>query len=171
MKKIPALVLLTILLVNTTGFYVYYVIALQRIHKEMRGKLRTLPDEKLSRLVLLRDTYEASLVEDDEIKLNGKMYDIARSTLGKDSVILYAMHDEKEENFLTFANEIISKPFKQDSAVTGSVLHFIALVFLPGQQIATTHSDDGTVAHQSNYTFSLNAFSLQHEAPPPRTMA
>jgi hypothetical protein len=171
MKRIPALVLLAILLVNTTGFYVYYVIALQRIHKEMRAKLRTLPDEKLSRLVLSREVYEGSLVEDDEIKLNGKMYDIARSTLGKDSVILYAMHDEKEENFLTFANEIISKPFKQDSAVTGSVLHFIALVFLPGQEITTTHSDGRAVAHQSNYIFSFKVLSLQHEVPPPRVMA
>lgn len=163
--------LLTILLVNTTGFYVYYIIALQRIHKEMRVQLSTLPDEKLSRLVLPRDIYEASLVGDDEIKLKGRMYDIARSTIAKDTVIVFALHDEKEENLLAFANEIISKPFKQDSNVTGSVLHFIALVFLPGQRIISAYTEGETIAHQSLYNFSLNALFLQHEAPPPRARA
>lgn len=168
MKKIPAVLLFVILLVNTAGFYVYYVIALQRIHREMRAQLRTLPDEQLSRLVLSRKTYKTSLVEADEIKVNEKMYDVARIELRGDSVIVLAMHDKTEENFLAFANEIISKPFKQDSNVTGSILQFISLDFLPGQYVNNFSSYGRMILHHSFYLFPANTSLLQHEAPPPR---
>lgn len=168
MKRIPALFLFAILLINAAGFYVYYVIALQRIHLEMRAKLKTLPDEKLTRLVLSKDEYRKSLVEDDEIKVNGKMFDVGRIQQRGDSVIVLAMHDEKEDDLLAFASEIISKPFEQDSAVTGSVLQFISLIFLPGQLIADFSCDGDIITHDSNYFLPTSSSILRHEAPPPR---
>lgn len=161
--------LLGILFANSAGFYVYYIVALRTIHSEMRARLRTLPEEQLSRLVLSRETYEASLVEEDEISLNGKMYDIARIIVTKDAVIAYAMHDEKEEDLMALASEIIAKPFKQDRNVTGSVIHFISLTFLPGQQIKTRGTDGESVAHQTNHTLGLRSLFGQPSAPPPRT--
>lgn len=168
MKKIPALVLLSVLLVNTAGFYVYYAIALQRIHTEMRAGLRTLPEEQLTRLVLARQTYEDSRVEDDEIRLSGKMYDIARLHFKGDSVIVLAMHDEKEENFLSFANEIFSRPFKQDTRVTYSVLQFIGLIFVPGQQINLWARDWRILDHTANQSCFFSNVFVVRDVPPPR---
>jgi hypothetical protein len=168
MKRIPALFLFAILLVNSAGFYVYYVIALQRIHREMRAQLKMLPDEMLTRIVLSTDEYSNSLVEDDEIKVKGKMFDVARIDLLKDFVIVFGMYDEKEDDLLAFVNEIISKPLTQDSNVTGSVLQFIALSFLPGQSIDDLLCHGKFIAHDSDYNFPMHSLTLQHEAPPPR---
>jgi hypothetical protein len=171
MKKISALLLFAILFANTAGFYVYYTIALHRIHTEMRAKLRTLPDEQLSRLAFTKKTFKAALVEEGEVNVNGKMYDIARMQFQKDSIIAFAMHDEKEENFLAFANEVVSKPFEQDANVTGSVLQFISLLFLPGQNVNNLFSDSSLISHQSTYLFLSNTFHIQHKAPPPRNLS
>lgn len=168
MKKVSALLLFSILFTNTAGFYVYYVIALQRIHTESRASLRTLPEEQLTRLIVSRETFNDSRVERDEIKLDGKMYDIARISFTPDSVIVFAMHDEKEENFLSFANEIMSKPFQQDSNVTGSVLQFISLIFVPGQRINLFDSDSSIVEHQSNHPLLISERSIVLRVPPPR---
>lgn len=171
MKRIPAFVLFTILLVNAAGFYVYYFLTLQRIHWEMRAKLKTLPDEELTRLVLSNEDYRKSLVEEDEIKVNGKMFDVGRIQVLKDSVIVFVVYDEKEDDLLALVNEIISKPFDKDPGVTGSVLQFITLVFLPGQNVGNFLGNGHIVKHDSVYFISITDSVLRHEAPPPRNAA
>jgi len=168
MKRIPAIILFAILLANAAGFYVYYIIELQHIHQQMRAMLRTLPDEKLARLVLSIHAYESSLVEDDEIKYKGRMFDVARTQYVTDSVIVFGVFDEKEDNLLALANDILNKPFDQHSHVTHSVVHFISLDFLPGQQVDDASYEGKVIEHASSYFLSTLAFSLHHEAPPPR---
>lgn len=171
MKRIPAFLLFAILLVNTAGFYVYYFITLQRIHREMKAKLRTLPEEELTRLVLSNEDYRKSLVEEDEIKVSGKMFDVGRTQVLKDSVIVFGVYDEKEDDLLALMNEIVSKPFDKDSGVTGSVLQFITLTFLPGQNVGNLLCDGHIVKHDSIYFISLSDSLLRQEAPPPRNAA
>jgi hypothetical protein len=169
MKRLAAIVLLIILTANVAGFYVYYVISLKRIHSEMRASIRMLPEHKLTRLVLSRDLYKESLVEDDEIRLHGEMYDVARTSEEEDSIVVYALHDEKEESFMAFANEIMAKPFKPDQSVNTSVIGFIGLIFLPAQQVKKFQRDcleidHASVLHQSE--------AVQYKAigsPPPES--
>lgn len=170
MKRIPAVILFAILLANAAGFYVYYILELQHIHREMRAMLTTLPDEKLTRLVLPIQEYESSLVEDDEIKYKGRMFDVARMQHVSDSVIVFGVFDEKEDNLLALANEILNKPFDQHSPVTQSVVHFICLDFLPTQHLPDTSYDGKVISHASSYFFSTFTFSLHHKVPPPRVM-
>ncbi len=166
MKRIPALVLFAILMANTAGFYVYYAITLQRIHREMRAAIRTLPDDKLSRLALTDDEYKKSIVEDGEIKVAGKMFDVARIKQRGDSVIVFALHDEKEDNLLALADEIVSKPFKQDAGVTSSVVHFISMIFLPGEHVTVLSATGKDVRHDSGY-FDLDLSIAQKKVSPP----
>ena len=168
MKRVSAIFLFAILLVNAAGFYVYYIVELQTIHLEMRAKIRHLPDEQLTGLVLSSTEYERSLVEEDEIKVKGKMFDVARVKHIGDSVMVFGIYDEKEDDLLALANEIISKPFDQDSDVTRSVLRFISLDFLPGQLLCNVSNHGRQIRHASNYFLASSSPALQCEAPPPR---
>src|SRR5687768_14442658 len=101
-----------ILAVNGTGFYVYYFLSLQNIRREMRERLKLTADEELEILTLVAEDYKQAIADDHEVKVNGKMYDVARiKTLG-DSVVVYCTHDEKEDDLLAFAAAIFSMPLK-----------------------------------------------------------
>jgi hypothetical protein len=171
MKNIPAWLLFAILSVNTMGFYVYYVIALQRIYETIRAELEILPDDQLTCLTLSRAAYHASVVEDDEIRLNGKLYDVARLEFFGDSVKLFAAHDVNEENLMAFASEMICKPFEEDPSVTGPILQFISFDFLPSQLVNKSLNEGKDIMHQSMYSCLSNAMFLNIEAPPPRTVS
>lgn len=167
MKRIPALLLFAILMVNAAGFYVYYAVALQRIHDEMRAAIRTLPDHKLTRLALAHQAYRKSIVEEGEIKVDSKMFDVARVKQQGDSVIVFALHDEKEDDLLAFADEIISKPFEQDAGVTTSVLQFISMMFMPGQHVDVFSPDANDIHHASKYVDSNLSIAQARGTPPP----
>jgi hypothetical protein len=168
MKKIPAFLLLAVLLVNAAGFYVYYAIELNRIHREMRAKIRQMPDHALTRLSLTHQQFENSFVENDEVKVNGKMFDIGRIKTTSDSVIVFALHDEKEEDLMAFVNDIVSKPFDQKSGVTEFVVNYIGLNYLPGQQVREFSTEGSSITHFSQYTHSSNVWFRRVDFPPPR---
>jgi hypothetical protein len=169
MKKIPALLLVAILLLNTAGFYVYYVIALHRLHAEMRLKIKTIPDDQLSRLVLTHEQFKTSLIDEHEMKLDGQMFDIARTIIFQDSIVVFALHDVNEENFLACANEIISRPVDRDSPVTTSAVQFICLDFLQVDCIKKLFCDHDIIVHASVYSTHFNTWSSEDVEPPPRS--
>jgi hypothetical protein len=167
-KRIPAILILTILVANTAGFYVYYAVQLRHIHSEMRYALKFLPDDQLTILRLTKETYEISRVDDHEVKIHGKMYDIARIEIKKDSVIIAALHDEKEDNLIALLGEIVSKPLKDDQPVPSSVIQFIALNFLlPSSRCDFENSYTGKIFY-TPYSFSEITFMKGSHAPPPR---
>ena len=168
MKKFSAIFLFVILLVNTAGFYVYYIVELQKIHRAMRAKIRNLPDEQLTRIALSSTEYEQSFVEADEIKVKGKMFDVAGVRHMGDSVIVLGAYDEKEDDLIALAKEIISKPFDQDSDATKCALEFISLDLLPGALLYTVANDGKEITHSSNYFSQVPSSTLQNITPPPR---
>jgi hypothetical protein len=168
MKRLPAIFILTILMVNAAGFYVYYVVQLNQIRSEMRHALKFLPDDQLTVLKLTKEEYEESRVDEHEVKVHGKMYDIARIQVKGDSLIISALHDEKEDNLMALLGEIISKPLKNDQPVPSSVIQFITLNFiLSSDNFELENSHRQTIFH-SRYSFSEKTFFLQLLTPPPR---
>jgi hypothetical protein len=168
MKRIPALVLLAVLLVNAAGFYVYYVIELQRIHSAMRAHLRTLPDHALTRLSLTPQGYRNALVEEDEIRVSGDMFDVGRVKITADSIIVYALHDEREDDLIGLVNDIISKPFNPDADVASYLVNYLSLTYLPVNLSIQTDCVEGyPISHQSAYLIRFNSIcSLEHFQPP-----
>jgi hypothetical protein len=170
MKKIPAYVLLAVLLINAAGFYIYYIIELQRIHIAMRERLRFLPDDQLTRLPMTHEAYKRAFVEEGEIKYEGRMFDIGRIQMTSDSVIVFALHDENEDNLLTFINEIISKPFNADSDVASFVMGSVLLLYLPGTGHNLTVDKGKPLIHLSQYLIHPYRSVSQKHFQPPRTL-
>ena len=70
--------ILFILLVNLTGFYGYFIFRLNQIHEESRHVLKLLPDSELDHFILTSEEYRKAKVNDHEILIADKMYDVAR---------------------------------------------------------------------------------------------
>lgn len=133
----------------------------------MRAELKNLRAEKLELIKLTSAEFKKVRVEEHEVKVNGKMYDIARIEIKGDDYYVYCLHDEAEDSLLALLDKILSLPLKDKNA-PAQVLKFSSLIFiLPAVQSV-----------QPCLTASLNFFMLYTEhfcsfipaldSPPPR---
>jgi hypothetical protein len=165
-KRMYAMLILAILLMNTAGFYVYYAVQLQQIRYEMRQVLKLLPDHALEVLTLSHAAYNAAKVEEHEVRVQGKMYDIARIAVSGDSVKVFCIHDAKEDNLVIFLAEIVSKPLKDRSSMPGTILEFLSLIFLPPANEWYFHTVSPEKIFPS-YHFSIRDVLIFRDSPPP----
>lgn len=167
-KRIYAILLLAILTVNAMGFYLYYALQLQKIHAEMREALKFSPEHELEVLELSHAGYKNAKVDDHEVRVKGKMYDIARIKVLKDSVVIFCVHDEKEDDLLAFVAEIISKPLNTKDSMPGVIIQFLSLMFITPCneiQLQALASEQGL----TDYLISSSEIFLFRISPPPRT--
>jgi hypothetical protein len=167
-KRGSAIFLLVILLVNSVGFYVYYIVQLKQIRWEMQMALALAPEEKLEKISLTHKQYQLSKVDDHEIRINDKMYDIGRIKITGDSVLVYCMHDAKEENLMAFLDEITSKPLTGKHAIPSHLIHFLVLVFLQPHGDHCFQNNGVAITRSIHYKFSKNLFSNCVNTPPPK---
>ncbi len=133
----------------------------------MRAELRHKPVDELEVLQLTTSAFRNALVEEHEVEVAGKMYDIAWIETHGDEVTVYALHDEAEDNLLAFLDAILKNATKDKKPVPSSLSGLQALLFLPSEfphkQIETL-----TIKHYTSYQFTPSSASLPIDGPPPK---
>ena len=168
-KKIFSIILVSLLLFNFAGLFLYFSVQLFRIHQEMKAKLRTIPDEKLEIFVMTLESFNNARVEEDEMELCGKMYDIARIKEQGETVKVYALYDAAEDNLLAFMDAVVKRPLQDKTSTPAQILQFISLTFLPPGQHPLFSLETCVVTANTHYVFSNFCCPLSIESPPPRS--
>jgi hypothetical protein len=166
-KKIIGIVFLSILLLQVAGSYVYFIVRLSAIRQEMREQLKDNPDEHLILLTLTADEYQKAKVNDHEVKVNEKMYDIARTVVKDNKVLVYALHDEAEDNLLALLNEMVKRSSKDKKPVPSQVIQLLSLQFVIIENKIPALAGK-SVVHTTPYNTSFSSFIRGIESPPPR---
>jgi hypothetical protein len=166
-KKVIGIVFLSILLLQVAGSYVYFIVRLSAIRQEMREQLKNKPDEHLTLLTLSSDEYQKAKVNDHEVKVNEKMYDIARTVVKDDKVLVYALHDEAEDNLLTLLNEMVKRSSKDKKPVPSHLIQLITLLFIPVDNLFP-QNNGVTLKHHTAYFETVISFASAIDLPPPR---
>ncbi len=169
-RRLYSILLISLLLLNFGGLFLYFPLQLFRIHREMRIALRNLPDSQLEVLRFSKVNFSKARIDDDEVVLNGNMYDIARISLKKDSVLVFALHDKAEDNLLDFLDEIIKRPLREKELPPEQIYKFITLSFLGSNQ--EEFNGSFSIVNSASNTLYLVPGSLFFQAiasPPPRT--
>jgi hypothetical protein len=166
-KKLFSRFCLMLLLMQVAGGYIYFWARLSVIRQEMRQQLRHRPDDQLTLLVLTQDEFKKARVDDHEVKVDGKMFDIARYEVENDTVKIYALHDRAEDNLLAFVNELIRRSAHDKKPVPTQLIQLVSLIFIPCQQVELTHRQL-SVHHHTPYRFPSTGFITEVENPPPR---
>ncbi|MFM8832158.1 MAG: hypothetical protein ACKOEV_00715 [Cytophagales bacterium] len=116
---------------------------------------------------LTKSDYQKSLQEEDELELNGKMYDIARVEVKDDIYFVYALHDGAEDNLLGFLNEVLKRSSSDKKPVPSQLVSFMTWVYLPVQNEFKFSSESvsiGTTLYLDLYA----SISTLVESPPPQ---
>jgi len=134
----------------------------------MRAALKDLSREKLDKFSMSQEEFKKVLVDEHEIKVEGSMYDIASIEQDHQLIIVYALHDEAEDNLLSFLDEIAKRPMQDKKSPPSQILQFIALTFLPPTSAILFKLDGKRLELNTRYTFHHNNLARAIESPPPQ---
>lgn len=168
-KKILSLIILTLLVVHLTGFYVYFVVRLGSIRTTMREQLAQLPDNELELLTIPNNRFRASWAAEREMKWEGHMYDIARIERSVDVMKVYCVRDHDEDGLLNFISAVVDLTQQDTQPAPLSVVKFFTLKFITGP-VAAVRNPGPTVAIPA-FCCSFSAlipFNIHPPTPPPR---
>jgi len=167
MKRLLSIFVLVIFLAHFAGFYIYFAVQLKQVRKEMRSKLKELPPEELDLIILTTEEYQSAKVEEHEIKVGGKMYDIAWVEEGNETIRVFCLHDKDEDNLLAFMNKILSVPLK-GGKVPPQIIKFTSLSFIVPPTFRCLDSLTLLDKSLTDYNFYVLSFIPSLESPPPR---
>jgi hypothetical protein len=166
-KRATVILFLSLLLIQVGGCYIYFVGRLAAIRTEMREQLKNLPEEKLTRFQFTPEEFRKVQVEDHEIKVASKMYDIARVSTQGYSIVVFALHDEAEDNLLAFLREMVSRSANDKKPVPVEVELLLTLSFLQPSFI-TPQNGYSEIDHTTPYHKVCAEVFFTLELPPPR---
>ncbi len=124
MKKIIAIVLLSIFLFNTVGYFIAFQAIQFQIKLEVKSEIREgLTIEQLSEITINKnDLKNAEWFDDgDEMSYKNKRYDIIKSVEHESSITYYCINDKAETELFAnlenniCANIVTDKPSKNES--------------------------------------------------------
>lgn len=99
LKKLVALILLSIFAFNFMGFEMMYFVQHRLIHFKMAKKINI--EQNLERIVLSKEQAKKYLWDNGkELKIDGKMYDIGRQEEKGDSIVYFAAYDDDEVHLM-----------------------------------------------------------------------
>ena len=135
----------------------------------MRSKLKYLPADQLEVILLSAKAYQQSLQDDDEIEINGKMFDIARIEVKEEQVIVYALHDSAEDNLLSFLDQVLKSAAQDQQQIPSPLFQFSALTFLLPSTLSFSNPLPSSFRAFTNYAIRDFSFVPSLDTPPPRS--
>ncbi len=159
---------LLVFVIHFVGVYIYFVVTLQRIHSEKRAMIRSLPLEKLQRLEFTLVSYEKAKVDEHEVKVNGKMFDIGRIEFQEDKVVVYALQDADEDSLLAFLNKVTTQTSQNNTRAPSQFTQFISLLFVVPPGISVNAPCMSHETSLTKYFFTECSFVAALVTPPPR---
>jgi hypothetical protein len=168
MKRFYGLLLTFLLLMQVAGFYIFFVGRLAQLQEASRESLKLKPIELLQRIELSEEDYQKVRVNHREIKLNGAMYDIGRLERINGRVILYAEHDEAEDNLFAFLEEILTRASGDDASIPVFVNQLTTLVYFHTWEVAVPARLAANIRHTTTFCFLVKTYTALISTPPPR---
>lgn len=168
MRRLFSSFLLIVILANFAGGYTYFVIRALHIKHEIQALLRSLPDESLEVISLSIHEFNRVRVEEHEVKVNGKMYDIARIKQEGDTLHIFCVHDEAEDNLLSFLDGLLVRLQNDSTQPPASVTAFAMLQFISTEFIFGFQNTELQCLTPTPYLQTDFFVALAIDVPPPR---
>jgi hypothetical protein len=166
-KRGVSIFFLMIMMANAAGFYVYYAVRLNQLRHEQVEALKTTPGEKLHILRMSTTGFALSRVDEHEVRVNNKMYDIAWTRISGDSIFVYCLHDEKEDTLFAFLEEIVASPLNNADDLPHVINDFLTLTFIVTDCSIPVIARTSVRAEPTKYSFSTITFRTENDSPPP----
>lgn len=130
MKTITAFSLMLLLLLQAGGMLFFYKVRQFSLQQHMQAQLQD-SRSHFQQLTLSLEAYQKYKISEDEIEIDGKLYDIKSVTISGNRVILYALNDSSEEALLEEIRAFLTKNHPTESRLPETLQQLIFLSYLP----------------------------------------
>jgi hypothetical protein len=166
MRKVFAWVFLFIWLINFAGGSLYFLAQLHRQKQYMRCHLASLPREQLHVIEFSHEEFVEARVEDNELLINGSMFDIAFTEINNNTILVFGLYDNNEDLILAALKKEAKK--ETNDPKTNHVLkQLCTMQFVLHQSLALAHLPYKNIVHNSynciRYEYNLPSV----DGPPP----
>jgi hypothetical protein len=149
------------------GFYTYYFFRNIQLHANTLERLEK--NIRLETITMSAKAFNDNLVEERELKIGSKMFDIKKIDVADDSVKITVIRDIEEEILIEFLSDLISGPTHETNGdLPGQVLQIFQLTFLPSSfsySAEDIYAASSFTVLKSENPFGANTFVI---TPPPR---
>ncbi len=132
----------------------------------MRVSIALMPKAEMEIFRLTPEEYRRARINNHEVEINGKMYDHAPPQVEANRITLYAIHDQSEDNLLSFFREVVRTASKDSKPIPSTINSYLSLVFLSSPVIELT-TKSNVEKMDIPYNTKLLAPSLPVEPMPP----
>ncbi len=129
LKKIGFIVLLSILLLQTGGLWLIYKAQQYYVQNEMEESLNN-KETIFQNLSLSLNDFQKDKVNDHEVSINGKMYDIKSINIKGNKVELLAVNDIKEESIIEKINRSLNNGDQQNQELPNHIFKILTLFYI-----------------------------------------
>ncbi|HEY5691912.1 MAG TPA: hypothetical protein VIS49_10675 [Cyclobacteriaceae bacterium] len=167
MRKIISIIALSIFLTHLAGFYIYFVVRQAQIHQEMRQEIASLPADEFEIFELSIEEYQKIKVNNHEVKIDGKMYDHSAPKLENGKIILYAKHDQAEDNLISFLSEVVNIASHDNKPAPSTLMSYLTLQFISAGILEMFFFNE-SINFMDNFQVNLVSKDYPVDAPPPK---
>jgi hypothetical protein len=149
------------------GFYTYYFFRNIQLHANVFERLeKNIQPEAMT---MSAKAFNDNLVEENELRIEGKMFDIKKIDAADDSVKITVLRDIEEEILVEFLSDLISgTTHETNDNLPGQVLQIFQLTFLPSSfsfSVKDISPASSLAVLNSESPLTANTFLI---TPPPR---
>ncbi len=108
--RISALLLCGLLIYNSLGYFIVLSVMRVAVRHQKWVHLSTVADQQLTAFIFDKNKPNPSLkiLNSHEIEIDGRLYDVARKTITRETIIYYCSYDAKEEKLIAKTREFNS---------------------------------------------------------------
>ena len=168
--KISSILLCGLLIYNSLGYFLVLSVMRLAVRQQKWAQLRTIPDTQLSAFIFVTNKPDARLkiVNDHEIVVDGKLYDIVRKSDDGKMTEYFCVYDHEEETLIAKTRLYNSKA--QQMPLQSTARNIIDKIIKTG--IITeepTLLSESSISFYSDYPeISYSGPAIQISPPPPQ---
>jgi hypothetical protein len=131
-KRGLAIFLTVVVCVQFSGLYCIFVIRILQLHAERAERLSHASPEEFEILELSVSDYDQARVEDSELEINGRMYDVAKIEVAGSRVKLLVLADDDEDSILTLMDFCVKKG-QRNGKTSRLIVKVFTSLYLPSK--------------------------------------
>jgi len=129
LKKSLTAVLLFILLLQGGGFMLLLLLQQNALKDEMHSKMER-GEVSLHKIILSHSVYINSLVEKDELLIDGKLFDIQSKEAIGDDISLLVVYDEEEDDLIQEIKKYVRRNCRHNKSLPESSIQLFTMNFI-----------------------------------------
>jgi len=169
-RTIP-LILLCAFIFNFCGYTLFFFAGKKIIRSEAKAEIKQRLESKseFEKIILHKDEAHKYFLCEDELKIDGKIYDIASQETAGENIVFHCIHDEFEEKLFAVLDEFLN--FDEEEDKEGKHHHHFVKFLTLESNINSNNTLVKTqiiLASLSEASLNLSSLSISPDTLPPR---